>query len=347
MKKAKFAIFNDVHLGVGNEEAVIESIIHMVENLLSMNIKTLVCAGDIFHSRSNQTESVLRAADKMFSLINEAGIRLILFPGNHDKTSYYAFDSFLDSYRFHPNLELYTETTQIEIEGIKVTLIPFFADEMLVPMLEEAEGSDILISHFEMQGSSHLGKVSEKSSITKKTLKKWRKTYLGHYHNTHEVTRDIVHLPSLRQSSFGEDSTKGFSIIFNDLSYEIVQGVFKRFNKLILDIDKLTQKDINELIEIHRDSEHSIRFEFIGEESKLKALDKEQFSGTGIDIKIKYQKKYDIESIEKPELVKKFDEELIFSSFEEFCNEKNLELKDGLFYLKKFFKAKQIKDGTK
>lgn len=344
-KKPLFAVYNDQHLGVGNEEAVLVSVRHMVENLIAMNIDTVIFNGDFFHSRSNQTQEVLKTATEIFKIINEAGIRHIVSVGNHDRTSYFSSDSFLDPYRHHPGVEIYDgQITTLDIKGVKVSLSPFFDDSILIPMLEEAEGGDILLGHWEMQGSSHLGKVSEKKGITKRSLRKWKKVYLGHYHNHQEISEDIVHLPSLRQSSFGEDATKGFSIIFNDLSYEIIQGVFKRFNKLTLDIDTLTPKDLKELIEIHSDSEHSIRFEFTGEESKLKALDKEQFKGTGIDIKIKFEKKYSVEHIEEPILIKKFDRDLIYESFEKFCEEKDYSHDEGLVFLNEFFNKQKGKD---
>jgi hypothetical protein len=341
-KKPLFAVYNDQHLGVGNEEAVLVSIRHMVENLIAMNIDTVIFNGDFFHSRSNQTQEVLKTATEIFRIINEAGIRHIVNVGNHDRTSYYSSESFLDPFRHHPGVEIYDgKITTLEIKGVKVSLSPFFHDSILVPMLEEAEGGDILLGHWEMQGSTHLGKVNEKQDITRRMLKKWKKVYLGHYHNFHEISKDIAHLPSLRQNSFGEDSLKGFSIIYNDLSYEIIQGVFKRFNKLTLDIDTLTPKDLKELIAVHRDSEHTIRFEFTGEESKLKALDKEQFKDTGIDIKIKFEKKYSVDITEKPVLIKKFDKDLIYESFEKFCEEKDYSHEEGLVFLDEFFNKQE------
>ena len=342
-KKPLFCIFNDAHLGVGNEEAVVLSIKHMISKLLDLNIDTVVFAGDFFHSRSNQTESVLQAAHEIFRLLNEAGIHLIFFPGNHDKTSYFSYRSFLDTYIHHPNTTFTDKPLVLDIRGVNVTLLPFFDDSILVPMIEELEGGDMLISHFDMQGSTHLGKVCEKSSITKRTVKKWKKVYLGHYHNTHCITPDIVHLPSLRQSSFGEDDNKGFSIIYDDLSYEIIPGVFKKFSKLVLNIDELSGDEIKELISVHSDSKDTIRFEFIGEETSLKALDKEQFIGTGIDVKLKYQKKFKEEGVEKPVLIKKFDRDQIETSFKEFCEEKDYSYSEGVVILNEFLnKTKEL-----
>jgi exonuclease SbcD len=342
-KKPLFCIFNDMHLGVGNEDAVILSVKHMISKLLELKIDTVVFAGDFFHSRSNQTESVLQAAHETFRLLNEAGIHLIFFPGNHDKTSYFSFRSFLDTFIHHPNTTFTDKPLVLDIKGVNVTLLPFFDDSILVPMIEELEGGDMLISHFDMQGSIHLGKVCEKSTITKHTLKKWRKVYLGHYHNTHEISKDIVHLPSLRQSNFGEDDNKGFSIIYDDLSYEIIPGIFTKFNKIVINIDEVTPDDISELIKLHTDSKDTVRFELIGQETLLKALDKEQFVGTGIYVKLKYQKKFLEEGVEKPVLIKKFDKEQIETSFKEFCEEKGYFYEEGVVILNEFLsKTKKV-----
>jgi exonuclease SbcD len=341
MKKPLFIIFNDVHLKSGNEEETLISTRHMVNYANENNIKTIVFAGDLFHSRSNQKESVLNACDEIFSIINGAGIRLIAISGNHDKTDYFSYTSFLDVYRFHPNFELYTKPTLIDIEGKSVTLIPFFDDSIIVPMLEETKESDILISHFEMKGSSHLGKVSEKANITRRTLNKWKKTYLGHYHNTHEITKDIIHLASFRQQDFGEDNVKGFSLIYDDLTYTHIQGVFREFKKVTLDIDKLTPKEIVKLIESNKQSQDAVRFEFIGSEAKLKSLDKSVFEGSGIDVKLNYTKVYASEKEkEEPKLIKKFDLGTVVNAFKTFCEEKQLDHKVGYKMLDEFLNKK-------
>ncbi len=342
MKKPAFIFYTDAHVKTGNEEECILSVEHMVKYALENNIDTVVFGGDMFHSRSNQKESVLRAVDRMFTLISNAKLRHILIFGNHDSTSYFDHNSFLDVYRYHPNSTLITHITDMNINGIDVTLLPFFDDSMLVPMLEAHEGGDMLLSHFEMKGSTHLGKVSEKGTITRKTLSKWNKTYLGHFHSTHEITPNIVHLPSLRQNDFGEDNNKGFSVIYDDGSYEIIKGVFKEFKKIIIDVETVSTNDIKKLIEEHRDSKDTVRFEFKGSEQKLKSLDKGLFGGTAIDVKMNYEKKFNFDSNEEaPKLIKKFDIDNIEKAFESFCKDKDLDYEKGKELLDNFLKKKK------
>ena len=340
MKEPLAIIFNDAHLKTGNEQDVINSVKHMLKYARAEKIDKLIFAGDLFDSRSFQRQSVLQAFDEILDLVNKVGCTLYIFPGNHDKTVYASYDSFLDVYRHYPNVVFNKEISVIDLDGVSITLLPFFSDDMLIPMLQEAKPTDVLISHFEMAGSTHLGKVSEKSTINKKLLSKFTKTYLGHYHNHHEISKDIIHLPSLRQSNFGEDENKGFAVLNKDLSYELIKGDFKSFKKITIDINKTTAKQLKELITTHENSSDTIRFEFVGDESKLKALDKSLFNGSGIDVKIKYDIKYDYkdDQLVLPTVIEHYGEEQVKDAFKSFCNEKGYEYQEGIVLLNEYLK---------
>ena len=324
MTKPIFAIWNDVHLKTGNEDEVLMAFKFFVKTCKENGITETIFAGDLFHSRTFQRLKVLNTFDEMLTIACKAGIHIHCIPGNHDKTLYSSYDSFLDVFTFYPNLTLWRSDSDIEIGGIKITLIPFFSDDILIEKLKSHEGGDMLISHFEMQGSTHLGNTSEKSTINKKLLSKWKKVYLGHYHNHHEITKDIVHLPSFIQDNFGEDNNKGFTFIFKDMSYEIVKGLFNEFKKLTIDVGVTKLKDIKELIRTYKNSSDSIRFELVGDDSSVKAFDTSIFKGTGIDVKKKYEQKFKYsEKDEKtPQVIERFSKEDIKKTFKEFCSSK-------------------------
>lgn len=339
-KKPLAIIFNDAHLKTGNEEAVVMAVKYLISFAVKNNIRNIIFAGDLFDSRSFQRQSVLEAFDKILAMFEEAGCILYLFPGNHDKTLYSSAYSFLDIYRHHPCVRFNRELTKIDINGVDITLLPFFSDDKLIPMLEEAEGGDVLISHFEMAGSTHLGKVSQKSSINRKLLSKWKKVYLGHYHNWHEITKDIVHLPSLIQASFGEDSKKGFTVLYEDLSYELIKGHFREYKLLSFDVEELTPNKIKDIIESYGKSEDVVRLSITGKESRLKAFDKSVFDGQNIDVKIKYDFQYeiDLDNLEYPKVTEVYGKEDIFTAFKAFCDNKGYEYEAGIKLLNKFFK---------
>lgn len=336
MKKVLSIIFNDVHLKNGNEDEVYKSTIHMVDYAVENKIKNIIFAGDLFDSRTFQRQKVLHTLDKMLDLFHANGLTLYLFPGNHDKTIYSSADSFLDIYRHHPCVKFNRELKRINIEGISIDLLPFFSDELLVPMLHDAKGADVLISHFDMAGSTHLGHVSKKTTINPKLLSKWGKVYLGHFHNHHEITKDIVHLPSFRQESFGEDNVKGFALLYSDLTYELIKGSFKEYKKITINLKKTSAKDLSKLIDIHRDSEETIRFEFVGTEAQCKAVDKKQFSGTGIDVKLKYKEVYENNIIAPKKIIERYDKGQILDSFKDFCDDKDYDFNVGSKMIKEF-----------
>ena len=341
MKKKIAIIFNDVHLKTGNEKDILNAFKDMVDYAVKNDISNLIFAGDLFDSRSYQRQELLLTFDKMLHLLQDYDLTLYMFPGNHDKTVYKSYDSFLEPYKHYPNVIFNRGVSDIEIGGVKITLLPFFSDDMLVPMIESHEGGDVLISHFEMQGSTHLGDVSEKADITKKMLKKWNKTYLGHYHNWHEITKDIVHLPAFIQDNFGETDYKGYSVLHDDLTYEIIEGNFKKYIKLDLHVDDLDSKKLSSLISEYSGSKDSIRFEISGDKAKLKSIDKSQFKGTGIDVKIKFDKIIDKEDVEltmevKP--IQTWDASSVRKIFVDFCKEKGYTLKEGQVLLEKFLK---------
>lgn len=344
MKKPIAIIFNDVHLKTGNEKAIIQGFKYMVKLATEKGIENLIFAGDLFDSRQFQRQSILEAFDICLNEVKEANLKLYMFAGNHDKTIYEDDYSFLEPFRHHPNVTLNNQVSEIEIDGVNITLMPFWSDDILIPKIHEHSGSDVLISHFEMEGSVDLDTISLKRSINKKMLSKWKKVYLGHFHNHVEITKDIVHLPSFMQNYFGEDSKKGFAILNDDLSYDLIKGHFREFKKLSIDIDKTTLGEIKTLIGDYKNSSMVIRFEFFGSRGKLDALDKSIFKDTGIDIKKKHTKQYDFNSmeLEVPTIKEKYGKEDVENTFEQFCESKELDHSEGVVLLKEFFKNKGI-----
>jgi exonuclease SbcD len=328
-------IFNDTHIKLGNEEAVITSVKHLIEYAVKHKIKNLIFAGDLVHSRSFQRLSVLVTIDTILKLAHDAGLTIHSIPGNHDKSVYKDIDNFQDVFTYYPALKLYRDTSYVTINGVSFCMLPFFDEQMLVKRINEAKKTDVLIGHFEMNGSTNLGHVSEGRSINKKMLSKFKKTYLGHYHNWNEISKDIVHLPSLRPMNFGEDNNKGFTVLYEDLSYKVIEGKFKKYIKETFDIDKVEVGYIKGRIESYKDSKDAIRFELTGESDSLKIFDKSIFKGSGINVMVKYESKYGVDDI-IPSIVKEYDENIIKNVFEEFCTEKSLDHKEGLELLNKF-----------
>jgi DNA repair protein SbcD/Mre11 len=225
--------------------------------------------------------------------------------------------------------------------NIDLLMIPYFKEEQWLDIFNSinqrtVEGNNtILFSHIAVNGSTNNDGTKVESSIVPSILKGFKKVFLGHYHQTQEVTKNIIHLPSIQQNNFGEDTNKGYTILYDDLSYEIVRSDFKVFRKVIIDADKITKEELNEAIQTYQKQSETenIRFVFEGSEDKLKSINKERFYQVGIDVQMKNR---DIEIVEDFDTVEitQYDSENIVEEFEEFCETNSYNLKEGLSYLK-------------
>lgn len=343
MKKPITVIFNDIHIKNGNEDEIYKAVKFMVGRCNKLGVKEIILNGDVFDSRSFQRLSHLKCFEKILELFKVNGILCHTNVGNHDKTVYSSYESFLDVYKYHPSMKLYKEISDINIQGVNITISPFFPDKMLCEQLEQHEGSELLVGHWSCDGSTYLGKTDENSVINKTLLGKWGHVYLGHYHNYHDVNENTTHLPSLIQDNFGEDNIKGFSIIYDDLSYEVVKGLFREFKKVSINLGEVTLDEVKNLIKTHENSKDIVRFEIFGKDEILKAFDKKIFNGTGIDVKMKFEKhfEFDESKLKMPKVVEYYDEKTVRNEFKTFCKTKNYDYDYGLKLLNKFFKKQK------
>lgn len=343
MNKQPIALIsNDWHNKDDNCQIIERLVEDQCKLAVKLKLKEIYCLGDIFNSRKSQTLQVLQSFHNILETCSKYDITLVAFPGNHDKVDGTSEQSFLDPFRDHPNLSLITRMGGRKLSNnIDLLMIPYFREEQWLDIFNSinqrtVEGNNtILFSHIAVNGSTNNDGTKVESSIAPSTLKGFKKVFLGHYHQTQEVTKNIIHLPSIQQNNFGEDTNKGYTILYDDLSYEIVRSDFKVFRKVIIDADKITKEELNEAIQTYQKQSETenIRFVFEGSEDKLKSINKERFYQVGIDVQMKNR---DIEIVEDFDTVEitQYDSENIIEEFEEFCETNSYDLKEGLSYLK-------------
>lgn len=351
-KSALTVISNDWHITSTNTEQIIDLISQKIKVAREYQITTLICLGDVFQSRQAQPLSTLKCFEQILSLIDEAGMILYCISGNHDKTDYSSSDSFLDQFQWHPTLNLIRNYSQISIdsEGTIMHFIPYFEEETWLTKLDKVfytKGvKDILMSHQALTGSVNNDGSSISNSLKPSLFKNFDKVFLGHYHNKQQIGKNIYHLPSIQANNFGEDNDKGFTVLFDDGSHELITSKFPEFHTIKIDLDKVSKKELNSLKKsgagLIKDSGANIRFKIEGSEDKVKALKSEEFTTLGIDIKKEH--KVLERSIAKAETgeILVYDEETIITKFDEFCEqEEYIDLDKGKNYL-----IKKLKNGS-
>lgn len=333
-KKIKYVVFTDTHLKASNINEVTNSVREIIKYCTDNGIREVCCLGDVFDSRKAQTQEVLIAFSFILDLFNENSLSLRCVVGNHDKTNYTSNNSFLDPFNHHPALILHSVSLSHKSE----TYMPYYSEDILLTKLQEdnIKKDTVLFGHFAVTGSrNNDGSLVE--GITAKDLKKFKKVFLGHYHDTQEPMSNVVHLPSLLQNNFGENDKKGFTVIYEDLSYDIIPTNSTKYIKQVIDLDKFSNKDIVKLIEQHKNSTDKVRFEFVGDESKLKSIDKSIYVDSGIDVKMKIKEVEDNTEFDEVEM-KEYDNTSIIEEFSLFCEDNSFSELEGLKYLKSHLK---------
>lgn len=341
MNKQPIALIsNDWHIDEDNIDSVISIIKQKCELAKKIKVKTLLFLGDAFVSRAKQPQIILNTFEEILDIIYSYKLDLYIVIGNHEKTDYKDSKSFLDSFQHHPCVKgFYSEYDNLDlIEGIRLHFIPFFADKEWLERFNPSmlkDGKNILCSHIAVVGSRNNDGSLVNNSISSKLFKDFDTVLLGHYHDYQCISNNIYHLPSIKQKDFGENTNKGFTILYNDCTHEIVRSDFKVFRKVIIDADKITKEELNEAIQTYQKQSktENIRFVFEGSEDKLNSINKERFYQVGIDVQMNNR---DIEIVEDFDTVEitQYDSENIVEEFEEFCETNSYDLKEGLSYLK-------------
>jgi exonuclease SbcD len=319
-----------------NFDVVFNCFKQAIQTAIKNNLTEVYHLGDIFHSRKNQSQSLLQMFDQILELFQFNNIDLVLIPGNHDKTDYSAKYSFLFPFKGKKNLILYNEYQDIDIiEGIRFHLIPFFENDIYLQEIHKTNllknGKNVLLTHIGLHGVLNNKEEKEPSSIIFEMFEKFDKVLIGHFHESSSHYKNKIHyIGSAYQHNFGEDTKKGIIVLNSDLSFHREKTDFKEYQTTEIDVSNITNTDIEDLVELQKTTYQ--RIILTGDETLLKAFNKNKLLETGIKVNIK-PVKYELEKIEQK--LDSFDENSILQNFKDFCDENSYKEAEGLVYLKK------------
>lgn len=195
----KFAITADIHLSRYGQDPVDETsglperldsikgaLYSMLEVCRLQNIKDVIIAGDILH-----TKSVIYALaqDMMLQFFEDhPEIKFYVIDGNHDLSSKGADAiSALRSLKNVPNVHWITKKAE-KIDNI--LFVPYSVE--LVKQIKE-DSADILVSHFGLSEGVLNSGISIVSKLGMTDLRgKYKLVLLGHYHKPQEIIEDNI-----------------------------------------------------------------------------------------------------------------------------------------------------------
>ena len=304
---------------------------------VSLGLKKVWHIGDIFESRKSQPLTVLAAFIEILDIFEEAGIELEAIPGNHDKVDYDSELSYLDVYRWHPNFTLHRKECTVTYEDVDIHWLPYFLEsgsymERLRSLILNKQKKNVLLTHVAVNGvRNNDGSVVE-NDLNRTAFKSFDSVLVGHYHDQSSI-HNVHYIGSAMQKNFGENTEKGFTILFNDATHEFQKAEFTEYVTVKIDADNLTQEDLDQLLVDYADSTDNIRFKFKGEKSKLVAIDKSKFERVGIDVKFDSTEiQGDLSILNTDEFVQ-FNKAEVLKEFKDFCKKEKYETSRGLIYL--------------
>lgn len=337
MKEAIAILSTDKHITPRNLSEMYDLFKQEIILAKERNVSNVIWLGDIFNSRESQRQEVLTFLSNILIDYKNAGLEIYCIPGNHDKTDYNSYDSFLDCFILAPHFHLLKEANSFTLGGVKFDSVPFFNEEKWLEefnKIPKKEAGQILLSHIAVDGSvNNDGSKVSSEKIKPSMFSHYKSVFLGHYHNAQQVSKNIFHLPSTRQNNFGEDNEKGFTILYNDFSTEFIKSKFIEFEKFHIDLDNSSVEEAMELAKTIEKENVRITFEFSGSDDKLRALDKKFFINLGVSVTTK-NKDVEVEDVEYAEEVKKMTDDDIIEHFKRFCEKNNYPFDEGIKYLK-------------
>ncbi len=345
MKKPLFVAVTDIHLDQTNflqRQGLFDQVIGLMSDLGTTN---LIMLGDIFESRKAIPENVLNAFGEIITKLDSKGIVTYCIPGNHDKLVYTKKESYLTPFGYYPNFHLFEEFWGLCVDSplghvTSIVFAPFFEEQLWVEKFEEffknreIDHNEILISHIAVTGSQNNNGELVENGISKKMFDRFGKVFLGHYHNTQEVSDNIVHLPSICQKNFGEDSNKGVSVVYDDLSYEIFNLDFRKFVNVEIDLSISTKTQIDKIVGDAISTGAYVKAKFSGTEAEIKSIDKDSLTRLGVKVQTKIKEIEDSVEYSKSEEIKEYDKVSLIEAFKDFCGEEGIDFEFGLKFLK-------------
>ena len=237
----KIAIITDQHFGARkNSKHFHEYFLKFYENIFfpaieAQGITTVIDMGDTFDSRKGIDFSALAWSKvNYFDRLEKLGCTVHTIVGNH--TAYYkntnevnAIDLLLREY---DNVNIYSEATEIKVDGLNILLLPWINGENekhTLKMIKKSK-SPMVMGHLECKGFRiHRGYVMETGTDVQ-VFDKFEKVYSGHYH-TRSDNEKLFYLGNPYEMFWNDlEDTRGFHLFDTEtLEHTPVNNPYRMF----------------------------------------------------------------------------------------------------------------------
>ena len=241
----KVAIITDTHYGARKGSDHLHNYFEMFyrdvffPSLEKYQVDTVIHMGDIFDSRKSIDLKSLEWSKKVvFEPLKKYNVYAIV--GNHD--CYYKDTNYVNSpellLRAYPNIKLYSKATEIEIDKLKILMLPWINSENFAETKELIDGCDskIAMGHLEINGFRATRGHMMENGMDTSVFDKFDRVYSGHFH-TRSTDGKIYYLGNPYEMYWNDvNDTRGFHIFdTNTLELTPINNPYKLFYNVYYD----------------------------------------------------------------------------------------------------------------
>ena len=241
----KVAIITDTHYGARKGSDHLHNYFEMFyrdvffPSLEKYQVDTVIHMGDIFDSRKSIDLKSLEWSKKVvFEPLKKYNVHAIV--GNHD--CYYKDTNYVNSpellLRAYPNIKLYSKATEIEIDKLKILMLPWINSENFDETKELIDNcsSKIAMGHLEINGFKATRGHMMETGMDTSVFDKFDRVYSGHFH-TRSTDGKIYYLGNPYEMYWNDvNDTRGFHIFDTDtLEHTSIDNPYKLFYNVYYD----------------------------------------------------------------------------------------------------------------
>lgn len=192
------AVITDQHNGVRNDALSMQTAQGkfyrevFFPTLDQHHIKTVIHAGDFFDRRKFANIATARFVHDTYQRpLRERNITNYFIVGNHD--AYYRHTNEVNGieefYRHDPQAHIYSQPTEITVDGCEILLLPWIADNNRQASMQAIQTSrcPVVIGHLEISGFSMFRGIQNHEGLDPALFDRFELVMSGHFHHRSQM----------------------------------------------------------------------------------------------------------------------------------------------------------------
>ena len=337
-------LINDIHASKDNIPEFILNWNEALEICHDKGIGDIVIGGDLWQSRSSQPLTTLLAVKQAIQKAVQSGIYITIAEGNHDKVDLNMLLGYSHIFDGYKDVSVVGDYSIVDLSDVcSLYVMSYFTEdeefighynEMLKSLSNDGR-VNILYIHEGINGGLATPTGKE---LPADMFSDFDKVLVGHYHDRKKIKgTNIEYIGASRQHNYGEGEMKGYTVLYDDGSYEFIQNkVNIRYKTIDIQFDNLNDETLSEIRSMKKSGNYKIKARISCDQTNVSSVDKQKLLDAGVNKVEIDTDNVEISSVDQKRVEQKFDKTGIKREYSVFCEEKDIsDVEFGLEYLDK------------